>query len=103
MHLTEANYHVSVELIAAMNDWPPMHSAHEGYAILLEELGELWTEVQAHQKTGNPEWMRREAVQVAAMAIRFLVDLCPTAHPPLKDPAPDTAINLWWNKSEPKG
>lgn len=54
-------------------------TAHEGYAVILEELDELWDEVknskypsvERHQKD-----MRKEAVQVAAMAFRFIVDCC---------------------------
>lgn len=47
-------------------------SAHEGYAVILEELDELWQEV----KHGTRERQREEAVQVAAMALRFLRDCC---------------------------
>jgi len=47
------------------------NSAHEGYAVLLEEVDELWQEV----KHGTPERMREEAIQVAAMGLRFLVDI----------------------------
>jgi hypothetical protein len=57
---------------------PPFNSRHEGYAILLEELDELWEIVKVnHAKT--PECrndMKKEAVQVAAMAIRFIEDCC---------------------------
>ena len=45
-------------------------SAHEGYAILLEEVDELWVEVKAW----DMDKQRKEAVQVGAMALRFLVD-----------------------------
>ncbi len=55
----------------------PFHNAHEGYAVLLEEVDELWEAVR--MKQSNPDRkqaMRREAIQVAAMAIRFLHDVC---------------------------
>lgn len=44
---------------------------HEGYAVLLEEVDELWDAIK-----GNAPWaeQRAEAVQVAAMALRFIVD-----------------------------
>lgn len=59
------------ELRSAMDRFPPMASAHEGYAVILEELDEMWQEV----KHGTPDRAREEAVQVAAMALRFLVDI----------------------------
>ncbi len=52
----------------------PMSSAHEGYAVLQEEVNELWEEVKA--KDGSLEATRNEASQVAAMAIRFILDCC---------------------------
>lgn len=71
------------ELDSAQKKWPPMHSAHEGYAVILEELDELWREVQRAQKIArieSPEaaqkLMADEAKQVAAMALRFLIDVC---------------------------
>ena len=50
----------------------PMRSGHEGYAILKEEVDELWAEIKADR---DDELTRKEAVQVAAMAVRFLHDL----------------------------
>ncbi|KKL84124.1 hypothetical protein LCGC14_1967880 [marine sediment metagenome] len=52
------------------------NSYHEGYAVILEELDELWEEVKKNPRTRSVSRMRNEAVQVAAMALRFLVDLC---------------------------
>lgn len=48
-------------------------SAHEGYAILKEEVDELWDAVRAD----DLDHAAMEAVQVAAMAIRFICDLAP--------------------------
>lgn len=48
-----------------------MHSQHEGYAVLAEEVDELWQAVKADDTAGA----RAEALQVAAMALRFLADL----------------------------
>ena len=50
-------------------------SPHEGYAILLEEVDELWDEIKGNKKPGAHERMRDEAVQVGAMALRFLAML----------------------------
>jgi len=50
-------------------------SAHEGYAIIHEELDELWDEVKKNGATREGKLMTREAMQVAAMAMRFMVDM----------------------------
>lgn len=57
-------------------NWPPMNSAHEAYAVLAEEVDELWDHVKVNQKRRDIPAMRKEAVQVAAMAIRFIRDIC---------------------------
>ena len=48
-------------------------SPHEGYAIMHEELDELWEEIK--KKHPDPERLREEAVQVGAMAIKFILSL----------------------------
>tara|TARA_R110000787_G_scaffold37412_8_gene95046 strand:- start:1127 stop:1393 length:267 start_codon:yes stop_codon:yes gene_type:complete len=59
------------ELLEAAEKFEPFNSAHEGYAVLLEEVDELWQEV----KHGNDfHKLEAEAIQVAAMAIRFIHD-----------------------------
>lgn len=52
-----------------------MASAHEGYAVILEELDELKAEVwkRSHDKAA----MRQECVQIAAMAMKFALCICP--------------------------
>lgn len=64
---------VRAELVRAMGKFPPFHSMHEGWAVIHEELDEMWDEIKANRK-GRA---REEAVQVAAMAVRFLVDFDP--------------------------
>ncbi len=64
------------ELDAAYLAFPRFNSAHEGYAVLLEEVDELKAEVWKSPKKRDRDALRREAVQVAAMALRFLVDVC---------------------------
>lgn len=61
------------ELRSARAHHNPMHSAHEGYAVLKEELEELWDEIK--KRKPDIEAMRKEAIQVAAMAIRFIEDV----------------------------
>jgi molybdopterin biosynthesis enzyme len=53
---------------------PPLNSAHEGYAVLLEEVDELKAEVWKRDR--DIAAMRAEAVQVGAMALRFIIDVC---------------------------
>lgn len=48
---------------------------HEGYAVLLEEVDELWTEIKKNQKNYDLLKQKKEAIQVAAMAVRFAVEL----------------------------
>ena len=68
---------VKKEYLRAVNKFRAFHNAHEGYAVLLEEVDELWENVKLNQKilTRN-EAMREEAIQVAAMAIRIIYDCC---------------------------
>lgn len=67
---------VGDELAYARAKFPPFNSAHEGYAILDEERCELWAEVMAKQGARDVAKMRNEAIQVAAMAMRFVIDVC---------------------------
>lgn len=67
---------VGCEVMRASAKYPPFNSAHEGYAVLLEEVEELWDEVKKSPAKRSPEAMRTEAIQVAAMAVRFLIDVC---------------------------
>lgn len=65
-----------VEIANARSKWPPFNSAHEGFAILLEEVDELKAHVWTNQKRRDLPAMRQEAIQVAAMALRFAAEVC---------------------------
>lgn len=54
---------VRAEVLRAIAKFPPFNSGHEGYAVLKEEVDELWDDV----KRDYPEGALQEAVQVAAM------------------------------------
>ncbi len=71
-----AALHATVEVIRARQLFPAMNSAHEGYAVILEELDELWGHVKMKQSKRDYAAMRKEAVQVAAMALAFIVEIC---------------------------
>jgi hypothetical protein len=70
------------EIDRAMTYHATMHSPHEGHSVIREELDELWEHVRAD--TGRSIEARHEAMQIAAMALRYIFDLCPS---PLSSPA----------------
>ena len=67
---------VRVELASARDGHPAYNSSHEGYAVILEELDELWDEVKKKRGICSELRMREEATQIAATAIRFILDVC---------------------------
>ena len=67
---------VAKELNAAADAYKPFNSAHEGFAVLKEEVDELWHEVCKKPSVRSKERMLAEATQVAAMAMRFILDVC---------------------------
>ena len=73
--LYQAQDEVVDEYFRAIDNFPPMVSPHEGLAIILEEYTELQEEVFKQHDVRDKEAMRKEAKQVAAMALRFMVDL----------------------------
>jgi NTP pyrophosphatase (non-canonical NTP hydrolase) len=76
--LDEIIERVRTEVDYATTLYPAFNSAHEGISVLKEEVDELWTEVKVKQGKRNVDNMRQEAIQVAAMAIRFAYDICRT-------------------------
>ena len=66
---------VRQELARARERHAPLNSAHEAYAVILEELDEFFAEVRKRAERRDPAAMRRELVQIAAMAIRAVEDL----------------------------
>jgi len=61
------------EIQKSMIKYPLFNSPHEGYGVLLEELDELWDEVKKREP--DLKNMRAEAVQVAAMAMKFIMSM----------------------------
>ena len=57
----------------ATTKFPKFNGSHEGYAVILEELDELWDCIKGNV---DPKLTKNEAVQVATMALRFLTDCC---------------------------
>lgn len=93
---------IAHSLKKARDKHAPMRGPHEGYAVILEELDELWDEIKAWQPmpsdfmakaeefsitsatppehiaySENMRRMRKEAMHVAAMALAFLLEVTP--------------------------
>lgn len=79
-NLRDADARIMFEILEeyrrATRKFKPFNSAHEGYAVMLEELDELWEVVRLKKSQRKIEGMREEAIQVAAMALRFVYDVC---------------------------
>lgn len=67
--------HVLNELEQAQENWAPFNSQHEGYGVLAEEFDELWDEIKLNQKKRDLHKTYREAIQLAAMAMRFAIEV----------------------------
>ena len=70
-------FEIQEEFFKATNNFSKFNSAHEGYAILLEEVDELWENVKLNQSDIYRKIdIKNEAIQVATMAIRLIYDCC---------------------------
>ncbi len=66
---------VKAELQAAYENFPDFRSAHEGVALVDEEMCEFKEAAYwPHKHDHNAE--ETEARQLAAMAVRYMVDVC---------------------------
>ncbi len=74
--LARVIHEVEKEIRQALYNWGPFNSAHEGFAVLNEEFDELKEHVWTNQTKRDLEKMRKEAIQVAAVAIRFAAEVC---------------------------
>jgi vacuolar-type H+-ATPase catalytic subunit A/Vma1 len=64
---------VRAELERAERKHAPMNSPHEGYAVIQEEVDELWEHVKAD--TGRSRDAAEEAIQIAAMGLRYALNV----------------------------
>jgi hypothetical protein len=74
--LTRAVRETVNEYKRAISIYKPFASYHEGYSIILEEEQELWDEIKKKPTERRKEKLRGEAIQLATMSLRFVVDLC---------------------------
>ncbi len=73
MDRNEAVNKIVLEYESVIAKFSQFNSSHEGYAVIKEEVDELWDAIKGNLR---PETLADEAFQVAAMALRFLVDCC---------------------------
>lgn len=72
-HLDAILSEIRSEVLRARRKHEPMNSPHEGYAVILEEVDELWEEVK--KNNGRELSALEEAAQVSAMGVRYILDL----------------------------
>jgi len=73
--ISKAAAAIEIEALRAATSYPKFNSGHEGWAVIKEELDELWDEVRKYPNA-LPSGLRYEAIHVGAMAVRFIADLC---------------------------
>ena len=65
---------IDAERKRAKDLWPGMFkNYHEAYAVILEEVDELWDEIK--KKEQDPLRIREESIQAAAMLVRLIDEL----------------------------
>jgi NTP pyrophosphatase (non-canonical NTP hydrolase) len=69
--ILDAAHLATEEAVRAIKKFKPFNSSHEGFAVLWEEVDELWDAVKSNDLVAA----RKEAVQVAAMALRFIAEV----------------------------
>jgi len=73
---------IEQELLRAKTLFPEIfHNQHEAIAVIREEYLELEKECFLNQKKYDLTAQRKEAVQLAAMCLRFIVELTPVVTP----------------------
>jgi len=71
VNIDEAFLFVKAELNSATEKFGPFNSTHEAYGVMKEEFDEFWDAIKKNDITEAKE----ESIQIAAMAIRFLIDM----------------------------
>lgn len=66
---------VAFEIDTSRNKHKPFNSSHEGYAVLLEELDEVWEEIKKSKHYILSNEAKQELIQVAAVAMRMINEL----------------------------
>lgn len=66
---------IDIELYRAERHGARFASLHEAYAVLLEELDEVWDICRQKRSLRDPAALHKELVQLAAMAVRAIQSL----------------------------
>jgi hypothetical protein len=74
MYWDEALELVKREYDRAVDMHPKFNSPHEGLAVITDQFRDLESQVFMPYSQRDPAEMQKEAIQVAAMAIRFIID-----------------------------
>ena len=64
------------EFYRASELYPTLHSNHEAYAVIKEEVDELWDEIKKEKSIRGNEKIKTELIQIGAMVVRYLNNLC---------------------------
>lgn len=74
--LTLAVNEIAAEVRRAKTLFPTdFHNQHEAYAVILEEIDELWDEIKKNHKKYDLQAQRTETKQAAAMLVRLMIEL----------------------------
>ena len=76
MRPDEAFKQIETEYLRASDLYPALHSNHEAYAVIKEEIDELWDEIKKSKDIKGNNQIRQELIQVGAMVVRYLENLC---------------------------
>lgn len=52
--------------------YPNFHSTHEGYAVIREEVDELWDAIKAEKGVRATQHQVDEVIQIMAMCLKFI-------------------------------
>jgi hypothetical protein len=76
MRIDEALKQIEHEYLRASDLYPDLHSNHEAYAVIKEEIDELWDAIKKQKGIKGNKEIRAELIQVGAMVVRYLNNLC---------------------------
>ena len=76
MKYNKALKHIETEFIRASDLYPNFHSNHEAYAVIKEEVDELWDEIKRSKELKGNNNIAKELIQIGAMVVRYLDNIC---------------------------